>query len=75
MSSLMKLGEMAAQQVGQMLTQSVVKNPQAAIATGVTVAKTVGTAVVVAAPYVAIAAGGAAVGYGAYKLVEKLFDL
>ena len=71
----MNFGEMAVQQVGQMVAQSVVKNPKAAIATGVTAAKTVGTAVVVAAPYVVVAAGGVAVGYGAYKQVEKLFDL
>lgn len=73
MSNFMKLGEMAAQQLGQMVAQNVVKNPQAAVATGVVAVKTVGAAVVVAAPYVAVAAAGGAIGYGAYKLAEKLF--
>ena len=57
--------EMAAQQVGQTVVQKVSQNPQAAIATGIAAAKTVGAAVVVAAPYVLI--GGAIIG-GIYAL-------
>jgi hypothetical protein len=60
-----KFLEMAAQQVGQTVVQKVSQNPQAAIATGIAAAKTVGAAVVVAAPYVLI--GGAIIG-GIYAL-------
>ena len=60
-----KFLEMAAQQVGQTVAQKVSQNPQAAIATGIAAAKTVGAAVVVAAPYVLI--GGAIIG-GIYAL-------
>ena len=60
-----KFLEMAAQQVGQTVVQKGSQNPQAAIATGIAAAKTVGAAVVVAAPYVLI--GGAIIG-GIYAL-------
>ena len=60
-----KFLEMAAQQVGQTVVQKVSQSPQAAIATGIAAAKTVGAAVVVAAPYVLI--GGAIIG-GIYAL-------
>ena len=60
-----KFLEMAAQQVGQTVVQKVSQNPQAAIATGIAAAKTIGAAVVVAAPYVLI--GGAIIG-GIYAL-------
>lgn len=60
-----KFLEMAAQQVGQTVVQKVSQNPQAAIATGIAAAKTVGAAVVVAAPYILI--GGAIIG-GIYAL-------
>lgn len=66
MSDKKKIGELALQELGKQIAQSVSKNPQAALATGLAAAKTVGAAVVVAAPYIA-AAGGAIV-YGVGKI-------
>lgn len=69
-----KFWEMAVQQVGQTVAQKVSQNPQAAIATGLATAKTVGAAVVAATPYVAAVAagGGGLIGYEIGKGIEKL---
>jgi hypothetical protein len=73
MSDLAKFGQMAAQEVGQRAIQSVVKNPQAAVATGIAAAKTIGGAIVIAAPYVAAIAVGGAIGYGVAWGLDKIF--
>lgn len=73
MSDLAKFGQMAAQEVGQRAIQSVVKNPQAVVATGIAAAKTVGGAIVIAAPYVAAIAVGGAIGYGVAWGLDKIF--
>lgn len=73
MSDLAKFGQMAAQEVGQRAIQSVVKNPQTAVATGIAAAKTVGGAIVIAAPYVAAIAVGGAIGYGVAWGLNKIF--
>ena len=57
MSDLAKFGQMAAQEVGQKAIQSVVKNSQAAVATGIAAAKTV----------------GGAIGYGVAWGLDKIF--
>ena len=74
MSDLKKIGEMVVQEAAQRTVQSVVNNPQAALATGVAAAKVVGGAVIVAAPYVAAVAVGGAIGWGAAKIITSLFD-
>ena len=66
---LKKFGEQAAQEVGQRAIKSVINNPQAAIATGVATTKAVGAVAIVAAPYVAAVAVGAAIGWGLSKLL------
>lgn len=67
-----KFLEMAAQQVGQTVAQKVSQNPQAAITTGIAAAKTIGVAVVAAAPYIAAVAAGGAIGYGIVWGIGKL---
>lgn len=74
MSDLKKIGEMVVQEAAQRTVQSVVNNPQAALATGVAAAKVVGGAVIVAAPYVAAVAVGGAIGLGAAKIINSLFE-
>ena len=58
----------AAQEVGQRVAQSVSKNPKAAAATAVTIAKTAGTALLAAAPYLIV---GAVVAGGIYAATRK----
>ena len=73
MSDLAKFGQMAAQEAGQRAIQSVVKNPQAAVAAGIAATKTIGGAIVIAAPYVAAIAVGGAIGYGVAWGLGKIF--
>ena len=68
-----KFGEMAVQELGKTVAQKVAQNPQVSLATGVAIAKTVGGAMVVAAPYVLAVGGGLALTYGAVKVMEKAF--
>ena len=62
-----KFFTMAAQEVGQRVAQSVAKNPKAAVATALTVGKTVGTTLVAAAPYLLVGAAVAGAIYAATK--------
>lgn len=65
-----KFGEMAVQELGKTVAQKVAQNPKASLAIGMAIVKTVGGAMVVAAPYVG---GGLALTYGAVKVMEKAF--
>ena len=62
-----KFFTMAAQEVGQRVAQSVAKNPKAAVATALTVGKTVGGVVLAAAPYLLVGAAVAGAIYAATK--------
>lgn len=73
MSDLKKIGEMAVQEIGQRAVQSVVNNPQAALATGVAITKTAGGAIIAGATAAAPFVLGAAVGVGIVWGVGKIF--
>jgi preprotein translocase subunit SecF len=62
-----KFFTMAAQELGQRVAQSVANNPKAAVATALTVGKTVGTALVTAAPYLVVGAAVVGAVYAATK--------
>ena len=74
MSDLKKIGEMAAQEIGQRAIKSVVNNPQAALATGAAVAKTAGGAIIAGATAAAPFILGAAIGVGIVWGIGKIFE-
>ena len=67
---LKNAGETVIQEVCQRTITSIAKNPQTAITTGVAAAKTIGGAVVAAAPYVIAVAAGVTIGWGLVKLIS-----
>lgn len=73
MGDFKKFGEIALQEVGQRAVQSVVRNPQAALATGIATAKVVGGAIVAAAPAVATIAVAGVIGYGIGRVLGEIF--